>query len=217
MIEHGSVNGYFKDGCRCDKCRAAGAKYRKDYRAGRRISKEKPPSPIEHGTSNGYNKHGCRCDLCRARVAQYARDARARRGAKSRVPGPIGCAVEGCERPHMAKGLCRMHYYRVRTNGEPGSLNPGRAARGEGCLTPEGYRIISGVLEHRSVMEASLGRRLLSQETVHHKNGDRADNRPENLELWSSSQPAGQRVEDKVVWAREILTLYGDFDPLAGR
>jgi len=34
------------------------------------------------------------------------------------------------------------------------------------------------------------------------------DNRESNLELWSSSQPKGQRVEDKVAWAREILALY---------
>ena len=43
---------------------------------------------------------------------------------------------------------------------------------------------------------------------MHHKNGDRLDNRPENLELWSTAQPKGQRVEDKLAFARRLLDLY---------
>lgn len=52
------------------------------------------------------------------------------------------------------------------------------------------------------------GALLWPDESVHHKNGKRDDNRLANLELWSSYQPAGQRVEDKLAWAREILARY---------
>lgn len=82
----------------------------------------------------------------------------------------------------------------------------------KGYIDKAGYRIVgclgSKVAEHRLLMERHLGRRLLSKETVHHKNGQRSDNRIENLELWDSSHPYGQRLDEKIIWAKDFVATH---------
>lgn len=74
---------------------------------------------------------------------------------------------------------------------------------------PRGEKHYPYVMEHRLVVARDIDRPLYAHENVHHINGDRLDNRLENLELWSSSQPSGQRVSDKIAWAIEFLNEQG--------
>lgn len=126
------------------------------------------------------------------------------------------CSVEGCDRLSAKRGLCQTHArYAARGVTE---LKPIAAPKYR-YLNKEGYvRLFlpdhanaaknGMVLEHVVVMSDHLGRPLTLGENVHHKNGVRDDNRIENLELWVSSQPKGQRVADLVQWAREVLARY---------
>jgi hypothetical protein len=77
---------------------------------------------------------------------------------------------------------------------------------------PKAQKYGKYVPEHRIIMENIIGRYLKEYENVHHINGKRDDNKPENLELWSTSQPCGQRVSDKLRWAKEIIETYGKLE-----
>ena len=134
------------------------------------------------------------------------------------------CTVPGCLKPTPKSWrYCPMHQQRVQKTGSVGSVDSTMRAKGTGtdwAPNKDGYvernRVVAGKrtrqLQHREVMAEVIGRPLKSNETPHHKNGVRHDNRPENLELWVKSQPAGQRAKDLLAWAREIIATYGPLE-----
>jgi hypothetical protein len=131
----------------------------------------------------------------------------------------IEIACEECGKPFRLKA---SHEFRRRYcskeckyAGRSKILNKG------GTINQHGYRVLfvrgRRMMEHRNIMEQMLGRPLLEFETVHHKNGVRDDNRPENLELWVSTpqyakkggQRLGQRESDMIPWAIRFLETRG--------
>lgn len=125
----------------------------------------------------------------------------------------IACGKEP-RKPEIS-GLARANCIKSRLGRVGGNNKGGKYKDSNGYIhvwMPEHENSRGGgyVSEHRLVMSKMIGRPLDKKENVHHKNGDRSDNRPENLELWVSIQPSGQRVSDLVDYAKFILNKYGN-------
>ena len=123
------------------------------------------------------------------------------------------CLAPKCENTKQSRGYCGKHYHQAKKGKY--ELGPKITQKERSIIAkkllkvkPEGtktikkdgyvYITVNGkdVSEHRWVMEQMIKRPLLKGENVHHINGIRSDNRPENLELWLRVQPAGQRASE---------------------
>lgn len=156
---------------------------------------------------------GGRCVNCfRIWNRRYKEKRKAKKSKALTADGGTGgraaavCKAQGCDLPVKRNinghglGYCEGHI-----------STAGREWRGPGSryINKDGYAMVRpaagpAVLEHRMVMEEHLGRRLARGENVHHINGVRDDNRIENLELWYSAQPYGQRVDDLLRYVAEF-------------
>ncbi len=145
------------------------------------------------------------------------------------APDAKPCIVDECQRKGVVKGMCEPHYLRT-TRGVTGDdlATPFRQYSGKYKRKSDDYVMVyvdgALVLEHRNLGSKWLGRKLIKGESVHHRDGQRNHNTigpcftanecrcdgdtRHNLEFWSKSQPAGQRVADKMKWVWEMVGQY---------
>lgn len=121
------------------------------------------------------------------------------------------CVIVGCINPKITYTRGARHVdnpIRIKWCKKHWSENVSSSkSRGKRYYDKNGYVLVYSsdklgervrIGEHRAVMQQKLGRKLEKYESVHHINGIRDDNRPENLELWVGGIRYGQRATDVV-------------------
>lgn len=160
--------------------------------------------------------------LCQAHYEKFKKYGDPLGVAPKKTGNP--CSTNECRGLSVAAGLCRNCYARWQNRGTV-EYSLKHLRRFKDIVDDQGYIQVSApnhpnarkskrVPKHRLVMSEFLERALLGTETVHHKNGDKTDNRIENLELWTTAHQPGQRVKDLVEFAKAILR---DYEAIAKR
>jgi len=125
------------------------------------------------------------------------------------------CRIHGCNNVlKMADGqVCCSHRMRMFRHGSYDiSPNWPNLKKGQALITPLGYlRInINGerMLHHRYIMEQHLRRKLKSNERIHHINGNKTDNKIDNLELIKNNGEHMRKYHPDVCRSRKNAPPY---------
>lgn len=179
------------------------------------------PKYSRDGIERPYHKykHLKTCGDSKCKVATQKRRTRLRHALRpcivcgKDIPATTATGSHISPSAYSQKKSCG-HKCRARLKGlkNKGSVRYSRTRKGYIFVryTDPDTLLTTEILEHRYVMAQHLRRPLRKSEQVHHINGIRHDNRLENLELWDSSHPPGQRVIERLDWLQKTYGIYFD-------
>lgn len=126
---------------------------------------------------------------------------------RERYKAPL-CKMDGCSDKNDSHGYCGKHAQRFRRYGDPNfitseeeRINRSRLAQPKlRKAKSTSYLKYYGRHEHRVIAEQILGRKLLPGEIVHHRDHNKHNNSPDNLEVMTQSEHIRRhQIEGKLV------------------